>query len=108
MKSFLCITALAVLVAGPVTSFAQSETGKTRAEVRAELVQLEAAGYNPRLGDPYYPRDIQAAEMKVMETQVADVGDTAEGSTQAGRAADYPPAPGKTQRNPLGTTSATN
>lgn len=39
---------------------------KTRAEVRAELVRLEQAGYNPATANPYdYPQNIQAAEAKV-------------------------------------------
>ncbi|WP_233805190.1 DUF4148 domain-containing protein [Paraburkholderia sp. HP33-1] len=38
----------------------------TRAEVRHELEELEAAGYNPSMGDDgSYPADIQAAEAKV-------------------------------------------
>ncbi|CAN7658875.1 DUF4148 domain-containing protein [Caballeronia sp. LjRoot34] len=38
----------------------------SRAEVRAELGQLEKAGYNPARGrDPDYPADIQAAEARV-------------------------------------------
>ncbi|MGF6770260.1 hypothetical protein P3T18_002739 [Paraburkholderia sp. GAS199] len=38
----------------------------TRAEVRHELEELEAAGYNPSQGDDSsYPVDIQEAEQKV-------------------------------------------
>ncbi|MEX3634487.1 DUF4148 domain-containing protein [Paraburkholderia sp. BR14320] len=38
----------------------------TRAEVMHELEELEAAGYNPSMGDDgSYPADIQAAEAKV-------------------------------------------
>ncbi|MBC8750254.1 hypothetical protein OKW43_001905 [Paraburkholderia sp. WC7.3g] len=38
----------------------------TRAEVMHELEELEAAGYNPSLGDDgSYPADILAAEAKV-------------------------------------------
>jgi hypothetical protein len=38
----------------------------SRRLLRAELVQLEKAGYNPARGeDPNYPADLQAAEAKV-------------------------------------------
>jgi hypothetical protein len=38
----------------------------TRTEIRHELQELEAAGYNPSMGDDgSYPADIQAAEAKV-------------------------------------------
>ncbi|MEX3956151.1 DUF4148 domain-containing protein [Trinickia sp. EG282A] len=53
-------------VAAPTLSFAQSNGQVTRAQVRAELIQVEQAGYNPGLADdPNYPADIQAAEAKV-------------------------------------------
>jgi hypothetical protein len=53
-------------VAAPVLCFAQSNPSLTRAEVRADLVRVEQAGYNPSLGnDIHYPADIQAAEAKI-------------------------------------------
>ncbi len=55
----------AALIAAPVASFAQSNAPLTRAEVRAQLVQLEKAGYNPADIDPYYPNQIAAAEARV-------------------------------------------
>jgi Domain of unknown function (DUF4148) len=71
MKSLIKAVALAVIVAAPIASFAQSNQPVTRAEVRAELAQLTKAGYNPGAHDPYYPSDIQAAESRVSSTQVA-------------------------------------
>ncbi len=66
MKSIIKSVALALAIAAPVVSFAQSNQPVTRAQVRAELVQLEKAGYSPIRGaDPYYPTDIQAAEARV-------------------------------------------
>jgi hypothetical protein len=60
------INLLAVVVmALPIASYAQSPDTVTRAQVRAELVQLENAGYYPRANDPHYPDDIQAAEAKI-------------------------------------------
>lgn len=54
-------------LATPTLSFAQSNAAPlTRAQVRAELIQLEQAGYNISAGeDANYPADIQAAEARV-------------------------------------------
>jgi hypothetical protein len=85
--------ALAALSA-PLAAFAQSNQPVTRAQVRAELVQLEQAGYRPSLGfDPYYPEDIQAAESKVAaqreaNAQDAGFGGDAIGTSQAGARGD--------------------
>ncbi|KMQ81175.1 hypothetical protein BPMI_01865c [Candidatus Burkholderia pumila] len=49
------------LIAVSVLSFAQSNKTVTRAQVRAELVQLEKAGYNPASDQTMYPNNIQAA-----------------------------------------------
>ncbi|MGF6506025.1 DUF4148 domain-containing protein [Paraburkholderia sp. 32] len=47
----------------------------TRAEVMHELEELEAAGYNPSVGDDgSYPADIQAAEAKVAAMHRAERG----------------------------------
>jgi len=56
---------VAAAVALPALSFAQSNQPLTRAQVRAELVQLEKAGYNPAGDETQYPRNIEAAEARV-------------------------------------------
>ncbi|GAB6850694.1 DUF4148 domain-containing protein [Paraburkholderia kururiensis] len=56
---------VAAVVAVPAVSFAQSSQPLTRAQVRAELVQLEKAGYNPAGDYTQYPANIQAAEARV-------------------------------------------
>ncbi|MGF6724542.1 hypothetical protein P3T43_003910 [Paraburkholderia sp. GAS41] len=87
MKSLIQAVALAAALAAPIASFAQSNEPLTRAQVRAELVQLEQAGYNPTRGaDPYYPADIQAAEARVAAQNGATsgVGGTLSGSSAAG------------------------
>jgi hypothetical protein len=56
---------VAAVVAVPAISFAQSSQPLTRAQVRAELAQLEKAGYNPEGDNTTYPRNLQAAEAKV-------------------------------------------
>ncbi|MEW9582759.1 DUF4148 domain-containing protein [Paraburkholderia sp. DGU8] len=91
MNSLVKTVALLVVLAAPVASFAQTEQPLTRAEVKAQLKQIEQAGYNPaRSSDPNYPADIQAAEARVAAqngTAGADgtgYGTTATGSSQAG------------------------
>ncbi|CAN7739968.1 DUF4148 domain-containing protein [Caballeronia sp. LjRoot31] len=65
-KALICLALAAGALAAPVLSFAQSNAPVTRAEVRADLVRVEQAGYNPaRGGDVDYPADIQAAEAKI-------------------------------------------
>jgi D-alanine-D-alanine ligase-like ATP-grasp enzyme len=65
MKKFICALLTAVLIV-PAVSFAQTSNGPvTRAEVRAELVQLEHAGYRPASKQIHYPDEIQAAEQRV-------------------------------------------
>lgn len=70
MKQFL-ISALVLSSAltAPAFAFAQSNAPVTRAQVKAELVQLEKAGYNPGGDDNNYPQDVQAAEQRVWEQQ---------------------------------------
>jgi hypothetical protein len=69
IKSLVSGVALASALAVPAVSFAQQSNGPvTRAQVRAELVQLEKAGWRPAMGmgnNPDYPAGIQAAEAKV-------------------------------------------
>jgi len=65
MKKLICTLLTAVLIV-PAVSFAQTSNGPvTRAEVRAELVQLERAGYQPASKQIHYPDEIQAAEQRV-------------------------------------------
>ncbi|MBB3257270.1 hypothetical protein F4827_002183 [Paraburkholderia bannensis] len=56
---------VAVAVAVPAVSFAQSNEPLTRAQVRAELVQLEKAGYNPAADYTQYPQNLQTAQARV-------------------------------------------
>jgi len=66
MSKFIRAIAIAAMFAAPAISFAQSTSGVTRAQVRAELASVEAAGYSPGAGDDAnYPVDLQAAEAKV-------------------------------------------
>ena len=83
--------AVAAAIAFPVAGYAQESSTVTRAQVRAELVQLESVGYQPgRANDPHYPTDIQAAEAAVAarkgaESNVASgVGGVRSGSSDSG------------------------
>jgi hypothetical protein len=68
MKLLIHAVLAAAVFAAPAVSFAQQSDAPatTRAQVRAELVQLENAGYNPAVAnDVTYPAGIQAAEARV-------------------------------------------
>ncbi|BAN27845.1 DUF4148 domain-containing protein [Caballeronia insecticola] len=88
MKKYLvCLTLAATTLAAPAFAFAQSNGPVTRAEVRADLVAVEKAGYNPAIAsDAYYPSDIQAAEAKVAAQQGASAAQ-AYGGAQTGTSA---------------------
>ena len=82
----------AATLGAPVLSFAQSNAPVTRAEVRADLVRVEQAGYTPGQNDINYPADIQAAEAKIASqndqqlTNQAVGGATQNGSSASGSA----------------------
>lgn len=83
------IAILGVLIF-PFASFAQTTTSVTRALVRAQLVQVENAGYNPARRDDNYPADIQAAEARVSTKESdgpmtgAGMGSSTGSSSQSG------------------------
>ncbi|MDR6410233.1 DUF4148 domain-containing protein [Paraburkholderia terricola] len=93
MKSLIQAVVIAAALAAPVASFAQSNQPVTRAQVRAELIQLEKAGYQPGRDDPHYPADIQAAQARVdaqngtAQPAQSGYGGVGSGSSQVGRAA---------------------
>ena len=91
MNKFSLAAVLAAnLLAGPIVAHAQISDPVTRAEVRANLISVEKAGYNPSGGeDVHYPADIQAADAKVAAQQDDQVvshsyGGVAQGSSAAG------------------------
>jgi hypothetical protein len=66
MKSLVYAVSAAAVFAAPVVSFAQSNEPVTRAQVQAELSELEQVGYDPSRGeDVPYPDDIQAAQTRI-------------------------------------------
>ncbi|MGT2477402.1 DUF4148 domain-containing protein [Paraburkholderia terrae] len=64
MVKFSTKMVLTTLIIVPVASFAQSGQQMSRAQVRAELTQVEKAGYDPH-DWVHYPENIQAAQAKV-------------------------------------------
>ncbi|AWV01941.1 DUF4148 domain-containing protein [Burkholderia sp. JP2-270] len=92
MKSIIYAAIAASVLATPIASFAQSDQGLTRDQVKAELVQLEQNGYKPLASDSQYPSDIQAAEQRIQPNQpmlaqadTSGYGAVATGAGQAGR-----------------------
>ena len=91
------LAASALFFAIPVTTFAQQSAAPiTRAQVRAELVELERAGYQPSVSDVDYPKNLLAAEARVLEQQAKDpafnsgFGSSTSGSTGAGESKPIP------------------
>ncbi|KVD08119.1 hypothetical protein WI80_15075 [Burkholderia ubonensis] len=89
MKSIIYAAIAASVLATPIASFAQSEQGLTRDQVKAELVQLEQNGYKPQATDSQYPADIQAAEQRIQpmlaHADTSGYGAVATGAAQSGR-----------------------
>ncbi|KND55229.1 hypothetical protein BPUN_2902 [Candidatus Paraburkholderia kirkii] len=76
---------VAAAVALPALSFAQSNQPVTRAEVRAQLVELEKAGYNPASDQTQYPDNIQAAQARVnAEKGISAYGASTDGASVSG------------------------
>lgn len=95
MKNLISAVAVAALLAVPAISFAQSNQPLTRAQVRAQLVELENAGYRPAADAMYYPQNLQAAEQRVEQEKLAQGGTSgygapAAGTSEAGDAAHAP------------------
>ena len=66
-RKLISILAVTGLLAAPAFAMAQSQTNGplTRQDVKAQLIQLENAGYNPAQNDIYYPSNIQHAQQRV-------------------------------------------
>ncbi len=87
MKKLIPAVVVAAALAIPAISFAQSNQPLTRAQVRAELVQLEKAGYNPADNEMNYPENIQAAQARVTQEKLAQGDTSGFGSATTGSSA---------------------
>lgn len=73
LNKVIAVATAAAAAAAPLASFAQTNQPSTRAHVRAELIELEKAGYSPATANEYnYPADIQAAEAQVAAKHAAE------------------------------------
>ncbi|MGR3911278.1 DUF4148 domain-containing protein [Burkholderia sp. SR8] len=88
MKSFIYAVAAATALTASAGAFAQSNpSGQlTRAQVRAELVQLEQAGYKPEVSDAHYPNALQTAQARVTNNDATGYGVQAAAGVRGGRA----------------------
>lgn len=85
MKSLLKAAVIAAVLAVPAVSFAQQQQPVTRAQVRAELAQLRAAGYDPA-DWMHYPQNVQAAQAKLDAQRAAQAyGPATNGTSQSGQ-----------------------
>jgi hypothetical protein len=88
MKRTIQAALAAAVLSIPLFASAQTSDGLTRAQVRAELVQLAQVGYHPSRGNNlYYPADVEAAVARLQATRPAAAsgfGSGADGSSQAG------------------------
>lgn len=80
-----------VLAAAIIPAFAlaaQSGSGLTRAEVRAQITQVEQAGYNPARKDIHYPQSIQQAEARIRSSESTPQADVSGYGPAYGAGAD--------------------
>src|ERR1700761_1001927 len=99
MKTLIYAALIAGALAAPSLSFAQdAPEPMTRAEVQADLVRVEQAGYRPDTKDLHYLADIQAADVRLAgqdATTQSDmsVGGVSIGSSQAGMSTNLAATP---------------
>jgi hypothetical protein len=97
VKSLIKAVVIAAVLAAPAVSFAQSQP-LTRAQVRADLIEVEKAGYNPN-DWMHYPENIQAAEARIAAqknaapTETSGYGASVDGTSQAGQRAETTASP---------------
>jgi len=94
---------IASALAAPSLAFAQDNNGSvTRAEVRAQLTQLEKAGYNPATNDNTYPQALQEAQQRVDASNgvtAEGYGPSTSGTSASGLHVSVAPASGDTQHS---------
>ena len=96
MKLVIRIILLAAATAPALALAGQPTAGMTRAQVRAQLVQMEQAGYNPARRDNYYPRSIQQAEARIKSSESPVRADTSGyGATRQTESASGGPIQGR-------------
>jgi hypothetical protein len=103
LKSLMPALLVASALAAPMIASAQdSNAPVTRAEVRAQLTQLEKAGYSPAANDNYYPQALQQAQQRVdasNETAAQAYGPSTSGTSASGLHVPVAPASGDNQHS---------
>jgi ABC-type sugar transport system substrate-binding protein len=102
-KLFLPALLAASALAAPAIALAQGNNAPvTRAEVRAQLTQLEKAGYSPATNDNYYPQGLQEAQQRVDAsngTATRAYGPSTSGTSASGLHVPVAPASGDAQHS---------
>ncbi len=86
LKSLIPALVIASAFATPAFAQSSSDSGLTRAQVKAELAQMEQAGYNPSADHATYPQLTQVAEQRVTTREAASpaYGTSSNGSSAVG------------------------
>lgn len=89
MNSSIKVALATAVLLVPAFAFAQSNEPLTRDQVRAQLVQLEKAGYNPLADCPgECPESLRHAEAVIAQQQAntnAAYGPASNGTVQSGK-----------------------
>ena len=87
MKTLVHAVCAVAVIAVPITSLAQSDGALTRAQVQAEVAQLQQAGFNPANANTVdFPANLQATGASAAG-QSSGYGPATNGSSQMGRPA---------------------
>ena len=87
MKTLVHTVCAVAVMAVPIASLAQSDEGLTRAQVQAEIAQLQQAGFNPANANTVdFPANMHASDASAAG-QSSGYGPATNGSSQMGRPA---------------------
>jgi hypothetical protein len=87
MKTLVRAVCAVAVIAVPIASLAQSDGSPTRAQVQAEIAQLQQAGYNPANANTVdFPANMPAISAGAAD-QSSGYGPATNGSSQMGRPA---------------------
>jgi hypothetical protein len=85
MSKLLPAVVVAAGLAVPAASFAQSsQQGLTRAQVRAELIQLEQHGYSPQNPGQFQAAETRVGAAKRKTNDTSGYGTSATGASESG------------------------
>jgi Ni/Co efflux regulator RcnB len=87
MKTLVHTVCAVAVIAVPIASLAQSDGALTRAQVQAEIAQLQQAGFNPANANTVdFPANMPATNASTAD-QNSGYGPATNGSSQMGRPA---------------------